>query len=630
MKKILTLVIINFFTANIFASANFTFNNDPCAAKNSACDMTIQAFADPSTICANTSTTIFADEVIPGAPVVTYNWSHGLGSGYIKTVSPSMTTTYSVTATDGNGCTATASITVTMVPNFNVTIAGKDSSCADKKSIFTANTNGGKAPLTYIWSNNMKTKSIQVDKDNTYSVTVTDKEGCSNVASKNYINLMLPIVTTSNDQIICEGSSTLITAYAEGGSGTYTFTWNNNIGKGAAKIVAPTIETKYIVTVTDSKSCSSSDELTIKLFNKASIDITGPSSLCSGNDVTWTAQVTKGTPPYSYHWSTKDTNSVIKLFNPGIYSLTVRDANNCSVTLDKNLSELASPVLNIGADISVCAMDTVVVTSMINGGLAPYILSWNQGLANGNSHQIIPTNSMEIIAKVTDANTCFDIDTLQIHVKQIMPPQLISDSILCFGNKTTIHVLGVYDTYLWNTGDTSQSLEVNQGGKYILSVSKNKCTASTSTDIVYNPEIEINFTTINQQIMAEVKGGTKPYKYQWNTGDTTSMIPYHTGTFTLRVIDANNCELEKMFIITDTQNKYYSPYFNFYPNPASGLLKVETNEKNYTLNLYNISGDRVYSVKNAVEIQVDKFPRGIYYIQLKSASNMNIAKLLLH
>jgi len=198
--------------------------------------------ASDTIICSGYTANIFAD----GAN--SYAWSNNLGSGSSKTVNPLLTTTYTITGTDANGCSniAQSIVTVNLLPAIltsgNITCTG---------SIVNISASGADS---YSWSDNLGTnplQSVSPMATTTYTVTGTDFNNCSNIAQAVVLVYPLPIIVTDASITICSGVSTTITA---GGASSYI--WNNNLGTSSSIIIKPTLTTTYLVTGTDNNNCS--------------------------------------------------------------------------------------------------------------------------------------------------------------------------------------------------------------------------------------------------------------------------------------------------------------------------------------------------------------------------------------
>ncbi len=185
-----------------------------------------------------------------GTAPYTYSWSTGETTAEITVITDG---TYFVTVTDDNGCSSEAEITVTLPDPCEVFLVEIEESPA---GTLIANTSGGTAPYVYIWATGETTPTINVVSSGTYSVTVTDANGCVFVESINATgsdpcsNSNLTI-TISNPQ-----ATTLITAY-DGGTAPYAFLWST--GETTSSISAPGSGT-YSVTITDANGCIAEDD----------------------------------------------------------------------------------------------------------------------------------------------------------------------------------------------------------------------------------------------------------------------------------------------------------------------------------------------------------------------------------
>ena len=203
-----------------------------------------------ATICDGQSTDLTA----LGAS--TYAWDNGAGTDAMASVSPSSTTTYTVTGTDTLGCTNTALAIVTVNALPTVTTSGAVAICSGESTDLTA---GGAS--TYAWDNGAGTDALATvspDSTTTYTVTGTDTLGCSDTAQAMVTVNALPTVTASGTATICEGESTDLTA---GGASTYT--WDNGGGTGSPTSVSPSTTTTYTVTGTDTFGCTETAQATV-------------------------------------------------------------------------------------------------------------------------------------------------------------------------------------------------------------------------------------------------------------------------------------------------------------------------------------------------------------------------------
>ncbi len=207
-----------------------------------------------------------------GTPPYTYSWSNGQTSANATVLSA---TTYSVTVTDANNCKATSNVTLTQPPVLKGTAAptsdynGYNVQChGGSNGTAEAYPTGGVSPYTYLWSNGQTGKVATGLSATTYSVTITDANGCSFTPPS--ITLTEPPQLTINagpNKIVYVGypdsSCTNLTYSGQGGGvPPYVITWST--GSTAQTInVCPIVTTTYTVTIVDKNGCSFSDEVTV-------------------------------------------------------------------------------------------------------------------------------------------------------------------------------------------------------------------------------------------------------------------------------------------------------------------------------------------------------------------------------
>ncbi len=178
---------------------------------------------------------------------VTYLWDTNETTSFI-TVSAARE--YIVTVTDVNGCTATASRTLTVNPLPIASITGDNEICAGENTIFTVN--GGSS---YLWSTTETNASITVNVASEYIVTVTDVNGCTATASRTLTVNPLPIASITGDNEICAGENTIFTA-----NGGVTYLWDTN---ETSSFITVSVAREYIVTVTDVNGCTATASRTL-------------------------------------------------------------------------------------------------------------------------------------------------------------------------------------------------------------------------------------------------------------------------------------------------------------------------------------------------------------------------------
>ena len=503
-----------------------------------------------------------------------YAWSTG-GSGASIMVSPTATTTYTVTATDGNGCLGTGSYTVTVnsLPTASIAVT-ETSGTAPNDGVLCA---GASATLTaaggvsYLWSTSAVTNPITVNTTGTYSVTVTNANGCTSVTSTSITVNSLPTAsiavtetsgTVNNDGTICMGASATLTA-----SGGSTYLWSTTAATAA--ITASAAGT-YTVTVTNANGCTSvtSTVLTVTALPSPSISIAETSGtvnndgiICTGASVDLTAS--GGT---SYAWSTLTAGATISVAptTTTTYTVTVTNANNCTASASVTITVNSLPSASISVvessgsfanDGILCNGASAALTA--NGGTG-YLWSTTAVTAS-----ISANTSGSYTVTVTNANGCTSVTSTTITINPLPIPSIAvtetsgtpNDGTICMGASATLTASGGA-SYAWSTGGAVAGISVSPATttSYTVTVTDgNGCTAVTSTTITVNAVGAVSLArTPNTPVCsgASVMLSATPTgqtDYTWtlagSTGTTPSVTvnPTATFTYTVTVTFAGGC-----------------------------------------------------------------------------------------
>ena len=353
---------------------------------------------DPDTayICLGDSITLTAS----GAN--TYVWSDGLGTNNSVVVSPTTTTTYTVTGVSGS-CSpvATALVIVNPLPEINVTTDEAEVCSGDTAILSVTGAN------SYIWSTSDTTSTIIVTPDTltTYTVTGIDTLGCTNVGYITINTKPLPeIEITSTLTSICEGDGTLLSA-----SGGISYIWGDGT-TDANNVVYPDSTTSYVVTGYGSNGCFNTDTMTINVHANPDITFTmEPPYYCEGDTVELTA-----TGGQYYHWNTGQDGSMILIYpdSTTVYSVTVTNQWNCSNTAEINVEVYDKPNVEILTNkTDICIGEYV---ALIAEGAEEY--SWNTG-ETFSEITVRPQSTMTYVVTGTNAPGCKDTANVEIKVQ---------------------------------------------------------------------------------------------------------------------------------------------------------------------------------------------------------------------
>lgn len=218
--------------------------------------------------------------VAGGEPPYTYLWNT-IPSQTTDTITGLIAGTYTIVATDINGCTISKTITINEPTAIVINIIKTDVLCFGGNSgIATANATGGTAPYGYLWSNGQTTQTSTGLTSGNYTVTVTDFFGCSSTKSTTISEPSLLNCSTSHIDPTCyNGTDGEATVFASGGTIPYSYLWSNG---QTTQTATGLISGTYTITVTDANGCISICITTLASVPPPSCLIIGNESICSG------------------------------------------------------------------------------------------------------------------------------------------------------------------------------------------------------------------------------------------------------------------------------------------------------------------------------------------------------------
>ncbi len=502
--------------------------------------------------------------VVGGTPAYIYSWSNGNTTSVLSNLSPG---TYDVTVTDANGCSATVSEEITEPLILNATVDSYTDTLGCNEvgtGAISISVTGGTTAYSYNWSNGSTTEDLSGLSDGTYNVTISDANGCTTSLSADLIIVQVdvPIANAVASAITgCFGDSTgSIDLSITDGQAPFTYTWSNSeTTQDLSGLTAGT----YSVTVTDVNGCSTTTSATVTQPQQLIATVAASSSdvTCFGAcDGTIDLTVTGGTPSFNYQWSNGATNSSITNLCPGIYDVTVTDANGCTTTASEEITEpliLTATVDSYTDTLGCNATSTGSISITANGGTPGYTYSWSNGSTN---EDLSGLSDGTYNVTITDANGCTTSLSADLIIVQVDVPiaNAVATAIAgCFGDSTGSIDLTITDgqapfTYTWSNGETTQDLSNLSIGTYSVTViDVNGCSTTTSATITQ--PTAVNATSINPtnvtcngladgEIDLTPTGGTPPYTFEWSNGATTEdLTGLDPDLYNVTVTDINGC-----------------------------------------------------------------------------------------
>ncbi len=488
---------------------------------------------------------------VGGTSPYSYAWSNGQTS---QTATGLFAGQYTVTVTDAHGCVTTSTTTITEPLVLDVIMNAENVSCfGGSDGSATATVSGGTTPYAYAWSNGQSTASISGLSAGTYTLTVTDFNGCTNVQIVIIGQPMALSVSTSNNNISCNGGSNgSSTANPSGGTAPYTYLWSNGQTTQTATGLSAG---QYTVTVTDAHLCVTSSATNITEPAVLTVVVSTVNVACFGeSNGSATANVSGGTSPYGYLWSNSETTQSVTGLSAGTYTVTVTDFNGCVNVQTVTITQPAALTISFSnINVSCNGGSNGSSTAMPAGGTAPFTYLWSNGQTTQTASGL---SAGQYTVTVTDAHLCVTTSTTTITEPLFLTIGFNNTHVSCSGGSNGSSAglpsggTAPY-TYLWSNGQTTQTATGLSAGTYTLTVTDaNFCVAVAITTITQPAVLNVSLVPVhvscfngnNGSIAANVSGGTPPYAYAWSNSQSTSSVSgLIAGTYTVTVTDFNGC-----------------------------------------------------------------------------------------
>ncbi len=498
-----------------------------------------------------------------GSGLFTYAWQNCLGGLVQNAQNPVnlMAGCYAVTATDGNACTITTTMTVSEPLPFAFTSVQDSVSCAGQSNgSATINVTGATAPYTYLWANGQTAATATGLNAGFHTVEVTDNKNCKATTLVEVLSPAPLLIDSINIKALAcfGGNNGTATAFAVGGTAPYTYQWSNSQTTQKATMLT---SGNYTVVVMDAQGCTITGSVNVTAPPMLDLTFSAIQSEKCAGDCKGTATIvpTGGTEPYSYDWDASGTMTMATAINlcPSVYMVTVEDANGCTTT-DKVTIVAAAPIdIKFNETPPACqGFQNGSLTSIITGGTAPYQYAWTNGATLANL-QNLPCGS--IVLTLTDAVGCVTKDTALLDCPELIQIQSVApQQVRCFGESNgsiTINAFGGSGTltYKWSdpnvqTGKTATNLPT---GNYTVTITDINGCSTTASGTITQPDLltasvapqpVVCFGEMNGTATSNVMGGTGPYTYAWNNGANTDIASgLAVNTYTVTVTDSRTC-----------------------------------------------------------------------------------------
>ncbi len=507
--------------------------------------------------------------------------------------------TITYTYSNANGCTASASQTITVNAKPTVVLSNFAPVCGSSTSFIL--TQGSPYGGTYSGvgvSGSTFDPNVAGVGMHTIIYTFTDANNCSSSDTNTITVSSSPVANAGVDQSINSGGTATLVGSATGGSGSYSYLWSpankvTNATNASTTTTALTSSQLYTLKVIDSQTaCNDSDQMVVTVTGgplSAVINV-GKSPICFGDSSTLTALGSGGTGNYSYSWVSSPAGFTSTQQSPVVhpqvttaYVLTLSDGVDTVVASSQFVIVDMLPVIMLPQDTSVC--QTASITLDAGAGYASY--AWSDG--SSQQTNLVDANNLPLgittyYVTVTNTIGCSAFDSVAVDV--VVPPtvDLGADTSVCKSGAIVLDAGSGYTQYLWNTGDTSQTITVD--GSLGLGV--------------YTYSVQV-----------------------WSASDC----------YGFDSVDVSVKDCSAIIEISDNYD------IMVYPNPSDGLLNVDIkgqqNDK-FDLSIFNVQGQLVYQQKvdystshQLIKIDIRHLAKGVYTLRLKGKYMNRTEKLII-
>lgn len=517
-----------------------------------------------------------------GTPGYTYQWFSDLG-GVLPYVTEDINTiptgTYTVVATDANGCTATINQLVSQpIAALSSTPILTNILCfGNATGEIDPGIAGGTTGYSYNWSNGSTAPIATGLIAGSYTLTVTDANGCMDTYSYDLTEPLtaLDLVLTGTD-ILCFGNSTgEVDASVTGGTTDYSYLWSNG---ATTEDINNLPLGNYSVVVTDMNGCTITDNITL-------IEPTAPLALstvvvdvdCFGNNTgSIDLSIVGGSAPYTQLWSNSGsivlsevTEDIANQF-ADTYTVLVTDDHGCTETINALIDEPIAPLAITGIvnDVNCFGINDGAIDITVTGGTLNYTFNWSNAAVTEDLTSIV-AGTYQVI--VTDNNGC--IENASFLVKEPVAPlsiTLVNTDVLCNGGnngaiESTVQGGTLPYSYVWSNGGVDNDIIGIAAGAYSVTVTDGQgCVAFTGTTINEPTAIVVTPTVTDAscygyddgEIVITITGGVEPYYFNWgnqneillnNASETLDTLV--ANDYFIRVTDDNGCINEQIVTV---------------------------------------------------------------------------------
>jgi len=533
------LTAINIQNNNIPLNVSSTpAGNSSCTAANGALDIT----------------------VLP-AGTYTYQWSNSATTEDLSNLSDG---SYTVSVTLGS-CQSTTTFSVadnTATPDLSTSVTA--AICSLNNGEIDLSVSGTPGPFTYLWSNAATTEDLSAILPGNYSVTVTAPNGCTEVATLNVANNAsnFSLAATPVPLTNCATNNGAINLNVTP-AGAFSYLWSNAATTEDLNNLLPGT---YTVSVTQAGSCTATASYFVldQRSNPLSTQTIVP-ELCGQYNGSIDLNVTGGTLPYGYLWNGGQVSQDLSNLSAGTYTVTVTDANNCTVTSMAVLpgNSIAFALVGTPSDNSSCLQNNGAVDLNVNPAGA-FIYLWSN---SATTQDLNGLNAGTYTVTVSAGGNCTNTATFAI-LNNVPSPLIASNVGASFCGQSSGGIdLSISGSpapfqYLWSNSATTQDLSNILSNTYSVTVTAaNGCTSVDNfvvPETVFTPAISSQLSASTSCIPTNgaidlTITPAQTYAFLWsNMATTEDLFNLSAGSYTVTVSGGGTCTSTAILLVTST------------------------------------------------------------------------------
>lgn len=483
------------------------------------------------TLCQGQSVQLTA--AASGGTGLTYAWTGaGLNNPSIPNpiATPTQTTTYSCTVTHtASGCSLIKNVTIVVTTGYTANAGSDLTLCSTIGQQLTVQHNVQNpqyqwSPAANLNAANIQSPTIMVDGTATYTVTVTDANGCA-VSDQVLVTRAFTGVPTQATASGCVNTPPTLTAPVTG----ISYDWSS--GQQTASIL-PTASGPHTVTVTNAQGCQVSTTFNVTLHALPVVSLGPNQAHCGVPQVTLNA----GNSGANYLWNTGGTAQQLVVTNSGTYSVQVTSPQGCSAS--GSVSVALNPMPTDGLnDVTSCITSPVT----LHAGNAGSTYLWSNGATTAS---IQPSTSGTYGVTVTTAQNCSATFDAVVTLLPQLSVDLGPDTTICAGASITLDAGNAGADHVWSTGEQSATINASAAGTYTVTVDNGACSATDQRTITVQTAPTDELSDVAQCVgtTVQLNAGNTGSSFLWSTGSTAQSISMQSsGTYTVTITNSIGC-----------------------------------------------------------------------------------------